>query len=68
MRTVNGLATKHAGRKAKIGTATESNKIAKAQAVIAENEKGNSQILDGPKKLENETSKFSAEIQSLKLN
>ena len=70
MRSVNELATKNAERKAKIGAATERNRIAKAQAITAENEKGNSQIPNNSKnahsRFDNETSKLSAEIYSLK--
>ena len=68
MRSVNELATKNAERKAKIGAATERNRIAKAHAIIAENEKGNSQIpnssRNGNSRLDNEVSKLSAEIKS----
>ena len=66
MRTVNELATKHAERKAKLGVATERNKIAKAQAITVEKEKGDIQTPNVAKQLENETCKLSAEIQSLK--
>ena len=69
MRSVNELATKQAERKAKIGTATERYKAAKAQVVNVEKENG-SQTPKIQKKgssiFENQTEKLSAEIQNLK--
>ena len=70
MRSVNELATKQAGRKAKIGTATECHKAAKAQVVSVEQENGNSQTPKTQKKgssnFEKKTEKLSAEIQNLR--
>ena len=69
MRSVNELATKQAERKAKIGTATERYKAAKAQVVNVEKENGSQTPKiqkKGSSNFENQTEKLSAEIQNLK--